>query len=57
MNPAELTIVIPVYHEQDNIGPVLDGLAAADLPATQVLVVYDDDNDPTVPVVQNWIRH
>jgi glycosyltransferase involved in cell wall biosynthesis len=48
----ELTIVLPVYNEPDNIGPTLRRLAAAvHLPA-ETLVVYDFDADTTVPVVR-----
>jgi glycosyltransferase involved in cell wall biosynthesis len=48
----ELTVVLPVYNEPDNIGPTLRRLAAAvHLPA-EMLVVFDFDADTTVPVVR-----
>ena len=59
MNPArrdgsapELTIVVPVYNEPDNIGPTLRGLHAAVRTPAEVLVVYDFDEDTTLPVVR-----
>jgi glycosyltransferase involved in cell wall biosynthesis len=48
----ELTIVIPVYNEPDNIGPTLHRLAAAVHVPAEALVVYDFDADTTVPVVR-----
>ncbi|MEP7378482.1 MAG: glycosyltransferase [Chloroflexota bacterium] len=50
--PLELTIVIPVYNEPDNIGPTLQRLAAAVHVPSETLVVYDFDADTTVPVVR-----
>jgi glycosyltransferase involved in cell wall biosynthesis len=54
---------MPVYNEGGNIGPVLEGIAAAvsgiDL---ELLIVYDFDEDDTVPVVRalqprlRWVR-
>jgi glycosyltransferase involved in cell wall biosynthesis len=48
----ELTIVVPVYNEPDNIGPALRRLAAVVHEPAETLVVYDFDADTTVPVVQ-----
>jgi dolichol-phosphate mannosyltransferase len=48
----ELSIVIPVYNEPDNIGPTLRGLHAAVTTPAEVIVVYDFDADTTVPVVR-----
>ena len=48
----ELTIVVPVYNEPDNIGPALRRLAAAVHVPAETLVVYDFDADTTVPIVQ-----
>ena len=47
----ELTVVLPVYNEPDNIGPALRRLAAALRMPAETLVVYDFDADTTVPVV------
>jgi dolichol-phosphate mannosyltransferase len=51
-DPVELTIVIPVYNEPDNIGPTLRRLGAAVHVPAETLVVYDFDADTTVPVVR-----
>ena len=48
----ELTIVVPVYNEPDNIGPALRRLAAAVHVPAETLVIYDFDEDTTVPVVR-----
>jgi glycosyltransferase involved in cell wall biosynthesis len=48
----DLTIVVPVYNEPDNIGPALRRLAAAVKTPAETLVVYDFDEDTTVPVVR-----
>jgi len=48
----ELTIVVPVYNEPDNIGPALRRLAATVHVPAETLVVYDFDADTTVPVVR-----
>jgi dolichol-phosphate mannosyltransferase len=48
----ELTIVVPVYNEPDNIGPALRRLADAVHVPAETLVVYDFDEDTTVPVVR-----
>jgi glycosyltransferase involved in cell wall biosynthesis len=48
-----LSIVMPVYNEGENITAVLGGLAErARRPDTEVLIVYDFDEDNTVPVVK-----
>ena len=48
-----LSFVIPVYQEGENIGPLLDALAAAtDLRPHEILLVYDRDDDSTLPVVE-----
>jgi dolichol-phosphate mannosyltransferase len=48
----ELSIVVPVYNEPDNIGPTLRRIADAVTTPHEVLVVYDFDADTTVPVVR-----
>ena len=48
----ELSIVVPVYNEPDNIGPTLRRIAAEVQTPHEVLVVYDFDADTTVPVVK-----
>lgn len=50
--PPELSIVIPVFNEPENIGPTLHRIANEVHTSHEVLVVYDFDADTTVPVVQ-----
>lgn len=50
--PPDLSIVIPVYNEPENIGRTLRRIAAEVRTAHEVLVVYDFDADTTVPVVR-----
>lgn len=46
-----LSIVVPVYREGDAARPVLTALAAAAPQPNEILVVHDEADDPTVPVV------
>jgi dolichol-phosphate mannosyltransferase len=47
-----LSVVMPVYNEGEAVVPTLRSLVAALPPGQEVLVVYDFDEDTTVPVVQ-----
>ena len=49
----ELSIVIPVYNEPDNIGPTLRRITDQVTTPHEILVVYDFDADTTVPVVRD----
>jgi glycosyltransferase involved in cell wall biosynthesis len=49
-NP-ELAIVLPVYNEGEAVEPVLRGLAAGVSTPHELVVVYDFDEDTTVPVI------
>jgi glycosyltransferase involved in cell wall biosynthesis len=51
-SPPELSVVIPVYAEPDNIGPTLERLRAWVRTGHEVLVVYDFEEDTTIPVVR-----
>jgi glycosyltransferase involved in cell wall biosynthesis len=48
----ELSVVIPVYNEGEAVAPVLRALAAGIHEPCEILVVYDFDEDTTVPVVR-----
>lgn len=52
----ELTVVLPVYEEPDNIEPVLRRLGLHVTTPNEVLVVYDFDEDSTLPVVRSLQR-
>ena len=47
----DLSIVLPVYNEGEAVEPVLRALSAAVTTPHELLVVYDFDEDTTVPVV------
>lgn len=47
----ELSVVLPVYNEGDAVEPVLRALAAGIETPHELVVVYDFDEDTTVPVV------
>ena len=53
MAEAELSVVLPVYNEGENIAATLTGISAALAGVeNEILVVYDFDEDDTVPVVK-----
>jgi glycosyltransferase involved in cell wall biosynthesis len=47
----ELAIVVPVYNEGEAVEPVLRALSAGVETPHEIVVVYDFDEDTTVPVV------
>ena len=47
----ELAIVLPVYNEGEAVEPVLRALSSAVATPHELVVVYDFDEDSTVPVV------
>ena len=49
----QLSIVLPVYNEPDNIGPTLHRIEEHLTTPHEVVVVYDFDEDTTVPVVRS----
>lgn len=51
----ELSIVVPVYNEGENIGPTLRQIAAEVRLPHEVLVVYDHDADTTLPVLESLL--
>jgi dolichol-phosphate mannosyltransferase len=48
----ELSIVVPVFKEGESVDPVLRALTAAVATSHEILVVYDFDEDPTIPVIE-----
>lgn len=48
----ELSIVLPVYNEGEAVEPILRGLSAGVRTPHELVVVYDFDQDTTVPVVE-----
>lgn len=49
---ASLSIVMPVYREEDNIRRAVGLLAAAVRVPFELLIVYDLEDDPTVPIAR-----
>jgi glycosyltransferase involved in cell wall biosynthesis len=47
----ELSIVMPVFKEGEAVEPVLRAMTSAVSASHEILVVYDFDEDPTVPVI------
>ena len=47
----DLAIVLPVYNEGEAVEPVLRGLSAGVTTPHELVVVYDFDEDTTVPVI------
>ncbi len=48
----ELSIVMPVFKEGEAVEPVLRALTAAVSASHEIVVVYDFDDDTTVPVIE-----
>jgi glycosyltransferase involved in cell wall biosynthesis len=55
MDGPALSVVVPVYNEGSNIEGVLRAFEAAVRTPHEVLVVYDFDEDTTVPVVSSLL--
>ena len=52
MTTPELSIVMPVFKEGEAVEPVIRALARDIRTRHEILVVYDFDADPTVPVIE-----
>lgn len=50
----DVSIVIPVYNEAENIIETLTNIENKLLFAHEILIVYDMDNDNTLPVVKSF---
>jgi len=53
--PPRLSVVIPVRNEAENIRQVLEGFRAKVHASHELVVVYDSDDDTTVPVVERFL--
>ena len=49
------SFVIPVRNEAENIRPMLETLSTAIPKPAEILVVYDEESDPTLPVVRSLV--
>ena len=54
MAEPRVSIIIPAYNEGKHIVPILDRLFESVRLSCEVLVVVDDENDPTVTVVRDY---
>lgn len=52
--PLRVSVVIPVYNEGDAVVPCLDRILAGVKLPCEVLVVYDDPTDTTVPSLEKY---
>jgi glycosyltransferase involved in cell wall biosynthesis len=52
MHGPELSVVMPVFKEGVAVEPILRALTAGVATPHEILVVYDFDEDPTVPVIE-----
>jgi len=52
-----LTIVVPVLNEEKNIVRLLDQLAAKVKTQNEILVIYDCEDDPTIKVVNKYLKN
>ena len=52
MTAPELSIVMPVFKEGEAVEPVIRAIARFVHTSHEVIVVYDFDEDPTVPVIE-----
>jgi glycosyltransferase involved in cell wall biosynthesis len=52
-----LTIVVPVFNEADNFPQLWEGMSSLIRSEFVAIVVYDFDEDNTIPVVQQLIRN
>ena len=49
--PLRYSVVVPVFHEAENIGPFCKAVREAFPPGYELLVCYDVEDDPTLPAL------
>ncbi len=52
----KLSIIIPVYHEEKNIGKVLDRIKKSVRTSHEILVLYGNSDDPTLKVLNSYLK-
>ena len=52
-----LSVVCPVYNEAENIGQLFQELREKVLVPMEVLIVYDNEDDNTIPVVRELVAN
>ncbi len=53
-NSSSLSIIIPVFNEEDYIGPCLDAIAAQTRKPSEVIVVDNNSSDATLEIVARY---
>jgi glycosyltransferase involved in cell wall biosynthesis len=53
----KLHVIVPVYNEKDNIGRTLDSLEASVRTPHDVTIVYDFEEDDTLPAARTWLEN
>ena len=51
-----LTVIIPAYNEENNLGKTLDSIIEADYPNKQIIVVDDGSTDQTYTIASKYKR-
>src|SRR5262245_57097635 len=52
MTAPDVSMVMPVFNEGEAIVPVVRALSRAVATSHEIVIVYDFDEDPTVPVIE-----
>lgn len=53
----KLDIILPVYHEEDNLANVILGLEKCVKTKHRTILIYDEDDDPTISVAKKLIGY
>lgn len=51
-----VSIVVPVYHAQEYIMETMNSVRMQTYEQWELLLVVDGDQDPTIPVIQNYVK-
>lgn len=55
MSSADVSLVIPVYNEAENVPALFESVVTNVGPDAEVLICYDADDDDTLPVAREWM--
>ncbi len=53
----KISIVVPVYHEEESIEELLSNIKRLVRTPHETLIIYDSENDPTVNVVKKYLKN
>jgi glycosyltransferase involved in cell wall biosynthesis len=51
-----LTVIVPAYNEENNLGKTLHSIIEADYPIKQIIVVDDGSTDKTYTIASKYKR-